>query len=80
MKTFLYFINNNLLPNWPVTSHDLLAAHGIFSTDTSSLRGKGSLRKPLLINSTPCQLMFRQDIKMWHLLWTSCCQKAAFSH
>ena len=31
--TFVHLINKSLLPNYPVTSHDLLAADDIFGAD-----------------------------------------------
>ena len=45
-KTFLHLINNNLLPNCPVTSRHVLTANDIFGVDIGSLRGKMTRRKP----------------------------------
>ena len=39
-SSFIHIVNNNLLPNCPVTKRDILAAEDIFGPDVGSLKGK----------------------------------------
>jgi transposase InsO family protein len=39
-QQFLQIIENNLLPNCPITRSDILAAEDIFGPDVGSLKGK----------------------------------------
>ena len=39
-RTFLSIVDNNLLPNCPVTRDDIIAAERIFGTEVGSLKGK----------------------------------------
>jgi hypothetical protein len=39
-RSYLHIINNNLLPNCPVTREDVLAAEDIFGPNLGSLKGK----------------------------------------
>ena len=43
---FIYFIENNLLPNCPVNRRDVLRADQIFGPDIGSLKGKTVRRQP----------------------------------
>jgi hypothetical protein len=39
-RTFLWIVNDNLLPNCPITRKDILAVEHIFGPDVGSLKGK----------------------------------------
>jgi hypothetical protein len=43
---FLHIIKNNLLPNCPITSRDILAADDIFGPDIGSIKGKTTRSTP----------------------------------
>ena len=45
-RAFIYFIENNLLPNCPVNRRDVLRAEQIFGSDIGSLEGKTVRRQP----------------------------------
>ena len=45
-RDFLHFVDNNLIPNCPITRDDILAAEHIFGPDLGSLKGKTVRRKP----------------------------------
>ena len=45
-RTFIYIIENNLLPNCPVSRRDVLRAEQIFGSDIGSLKGKTVRRQP----------------------------------
>jgi hypothetical protein len=45
-REFIQIVNNNLLPNCPVTQRDILAAEDIFGPDIGSLKGKTVRRRP----------------------------------
>ena len=45
-RDFLHFVDNNLIPNCPITRDDILAAEHIFGPDLGSLKGKTVRWKP----------------------------------
>ena len=45
-RAFIYFIENNLLPNCPVNRKDVLRAEQIFGPDIGALKGKAVRRQP----------------------------------
>ena len=45
-QAFIYFIENNLLPNCPVNCRDVLRAEQIFGPDIGALKGKTVRRQP----------------------------------
>jgi hypothetical protein len=49
-RQYLQIIRNNLLPNCPVTYHDVLAAEDIFGPDIGSLRDKTGRQTPDAVN------------------------------
>ena len=48
-RDFLHFVDNNLIPNCPITRQDILAAEHIFGPDLGSLKGKTVRQKPRLV-------------------------------
>ena len=46
---FLHFVDNNLIPNCPITRQDILVAEHIFGPDLGSLKGKTVQWKPCLV-------------------------------
>ena len=60
-KDFLRYVKNNLIPNCPVTTQDILTAEAIWGPDIGSLKGKTVRRKPMPIRITgtdiPLQIM-----------------------
>ena len=55
-RAFIYFIENNLLPNCPVTRRDVLRAEQIFGPDIGSLKGKTVWRQPPQVEVTEVTL------------------------
>ena len=45
-RSFIHFLDNNLLPNCPVNCQDVLRAEQIFGPDIGSLKGKMVRRQP----------------------------------
>ena len=45
-RAFIYFLDNNLLPNCPVNRRDVLRAEQIFGPDIGALKGKTVRRQP----------------------------------
>ena len=45
-RSFIHFLDNNLLPNCPVNHKDVLRAEQIFGPDVGSLKGKTVRRQP----------------------------------
>ena len=45
-QDFLHFVDNNLIPNCPITRDDILAVEHIFGPNLGSLKGKTVQRKP----------------------------------
>ena len=45
-RAFIYFIENNLLPNCPVNRRDVLRAEQIFGPDIGALKGKTVRQQP----------------------------------
>ena len=50
-RDFIKYVNNNLLPNCPVTKRDIEAADDIFGPDVGSLKGKTVRRAPVKVNT-----------------------------
>ena len=55
-RSFIHFIENNLLPNCPVTRRDVLMAEQIFGPDVGSLKGKTVRRQPPRVKVTEVAL------------------------
>ena len=50
LKDYLHIVNNNLLPNCPITAQDTMAAEDIFGPKIGSLQGKTTRRQPHQVN------------------------------
>ena len=55
-QAFIYFIENNLLPNCPVNRRDVLRAEQIFGPDIGSLKGKTVRWQPPRVEVTEVSL------------------------
>ena len=56
VRDYIRYVENNLIPNCPVTRRDIIAAEHILGPDVGSLKGKTTRRRPLgvgLYNHTP---------------------------
>ena len=56
IRDYIQYVENNLIPNCPVTRGDIVAAEHIFGPDVGSLKGKTTRRRPIgvgLYNHTP---------------------------
>ena len=47
MRDYIRYVENNLIPNCPVTRRDIVAAEHILGPDVGSLKGKTARRRPL---------------------------------
>ena len=60
-RDFLHFVDNNLIPNCPITRQDILAAEHILGPDLGSLKGKTVRQKPcpvkVHISNIPATIM-----------------------
>jgi Reverse transcriptase (RNA-dependent DNA polymerase) len=50
-KEFIHIVNNNLLPNCPVTKRDIMASEDIFGPELGLLKGKTVRRSPLKVDT-----------------------------
>lgn len=50
-RDFKWIVENNLLPNCPITKQDIVDAEKIFGPDIGSLKGKTVRQKPTVINT-----------------------------
>ena len=46
VRDYIRYVENNLIPNCPITRQDILTAEHIFGPDVGSLKGKTSRRQP----------------------------------
>ena len=46
VRDYIRYVENNLIPNCPITRRDILTAEHIFGPDVGSLKGKTSRRQP----------------------------------
>ena len=56
MRDYIHYVENNLIPNCPVTRRDIVAAEHIIGPDIGSLKGKTTRRRPIgvgLYDHTP---------------------------
>ena len=56
MRDYIRYVENNLIPNCPVTRRDIVAAEHILGPDVGSLKGKTARRRPIgvgLYNHAP---------------------------
>ena len=51
-RTFMRIVDNNLLPNCPISRDDILAAEDIFGPDVGSLKGKTVRRASTPVNTS----------------------------
>jgi hypothetical protein len=60
-RTFLKIVENKLLPNCPITRHDISIANAIFGPDVGSLKGKtmrhGAIYVKTTLTNTPVTIM-----------------------
>jgi hypothetical protein len=58
-RSYIHIIDNNLLPNCPVTRHDVIAAEDIFRPNLGSLKGKTTRSGTLHMRTTPTILLIQ---------------------
>ena len=66
MRDYIRYVENNLIPNCPVTRRDIVAAEHILGPDVGSLKGKTTRRRPLGVGLYNHALIPASIVEQYH--------------
>jgi hypothetical protein len=69
-REFTSIVNNNLLPNCPITAADIMVAEAIYGPDLGSLKGKTVRRGAEHVEGGTASVPFSRDTEMLRYVWT----------